>query len=215
MSACRPGAASLNAQTFDQLDKNKDGQISREEAQANPAVRDAWSKLDASNRGSVSKEEFEKFRTAQAERSSLRSRRRKGPPIAGPFLSCRRALRRLSPGWRRRWWYRIFIRYRPCPQRRRRPPRASRLRRASLPVQLQLSPRRFASGGAGRARACARLRAIAITDECSVAGVVRAHLAAKEIGQRADHRQRVHAARRAEAGAACYRPRQLWRSRRS
>ena len=68
MSPAAPGAASLNAQTFDLLDKNKDGRISREEAQANPAVRDAWSKLDASNAGSVSKEDFEKFRTAQAEK---------------------------------------------------------------------------------------------------------------------------------------------------
>jgi hypothetical protein len=62
----RPAAASWNAQTFDLLDKNKDGQISREEAQANPALLGAWSKLDASNRGSVSKEEFEKFRTSQS-----------------------------------------------------------------------------------------------------------------------------------------------------
>ncbi len=62
-----PGAASLSAQTFDQLDKNKDGKLSREEAQANPAVRDAWSKLDPTNSGSVSKEDFDKFRTAQAK----------------------------------------------------------------------------------------------------------------------------------------------------
>jgi EF hand len=67
MSPAAPGAASLSAQTFDQLDKNKDGKLSREEAQANPAVRDAWSKLDPTNSGSVSKEDFDKFRTAQAK----------------------------------------------------------------------------------------------------------------------------------------------------
>lgn len=59
-----------NAQTFDLLDKNKDGRISREEAQADPMLKDAWSKLDASNRGSVSKDEFERFRTSQAAGAS-------------------------------------------------------------------------------------------------------------------------------------------------
>jgi len=61
------GGAALSAQTFDQLDKNKDGQLSREEAQANPAVRDAWSKIDTTNSGSVSKDAFEKFRTSMAK----------------------------------------------------------------------------------------------------------------------------------------------------
>ena len=44
--------------------------------------------------------------------------------------------------------------------------------------------------------------ALALTDECSLAGVVRAHLAAKDAGLQAHHRQRVHAGRRPEAGAA-------------
>jgi len=57
------GTASWNAQTFDLLDKNKDGRISREEAQADPMLRDSWSKLDTGNRGSVSKDEFERYRT--------------------------------------------------------------------------------------------------------------------------------------------------------
>jgi outer membrane protein TolC len=61
--AAAPAAGSaLSAQTFDQLDKNKDGKLSREEGQANPAVRDAWSKIDSANTGSVSKEDFEKYR---------------------------------------------------------------------------------------------------------------------------------------------------------
>ena len=66
MSERPAAAASWNAQTFDLLDKNKDGQISREEAQADPALVSAWSRLDASNRGSVSKEDFEKFRASQS-----------------------------------------------------------------------------------------------------------------------------------------------------
>ena len=53
--------AMWNAQHFDRLDKNHDGRISREEAQGDNALRDAWSKLDASNSGSVSREDFDKY----------------------------------------------------------------------------------------------------------------------------------------------------------
>ena len=35
-------------------------------------------------------------------------------------------------------------------------------------------------------------RALALTDECSLAGVVRAHVAAKEHGSAADHRHGAH-----------------------
>lgn len=59
------GSSSWNAQTFDRIDKNRDGRISKEEAEADAAMKGAWSKLDATNRGSVSKEEFEKYRTMQ------------------------------------------------------------------------------------------------------------------------------------------------------
>lgn len=59
------GNTSWNAQTFDRIDKNRDGRISREEAEADAAMKGAWSKMDAANRGSVSKEEFEKYRTMQ------------------------------------------------------------------------------------------------------------------------------------------------------
>jgi len=59
------GTTSWNAQTFERMDKNKDGKISREEAQADAAMKDAWTKMDATNRGSISKEEFEKYRTTQ------------------------------------------------------------------------------------------------------------------------------------------------------
>ncbi|MGI8895752.1 MAG: hypothetical protein ACR2HE_08895, partial [Casimicrobiaceae bacterium] len=57
------GNTSWNAQTFDRIDKNRDGRISKEEAEADAAMKSAWSKLDSTNRGSVSKEEFEKYRT--------------------------------------------------------------------------------------------------------------------------------------------------------
>ena len=47
--------------TFDRLDTNKDGRISREEAQADPMLKDTWSKLDAENKGAVSQAEFEAY----------------------------------------------------------------------------------------------------------------------------------------------------------
>ena len=49
--------------------------------------------------------------------------------------------------------------------------------------------------------------ALALTDECSFAGVVRAHLAAKRVRPAADRRHRSAARRRHEAGAACARSR--------
>ena len=50
-----------DADLFTRLDTNKDGKISREEAQAEPRVRDAWSQLDATNAGSVSRSDFDRF----------------------------------------------------------------------------------------------------------------------------------------------------------
>ena len=62
MSSGSSGSSTMwNAQHFDRLDKNHDGRISREEAQGDNALRDAWSKLDASNSGSVSREDFDKY----------------------------------------------------------------------------------------------------------------------------------------------------------
>jgi hypothetical protein len=55
--------------------------------------------------------------------------------------------------------------------------------RAALRVQLQFPARRFACPGTGGDRAVALgYRALAITDECSMAGIVRAHVAAKACG---------------------------------
>ena len=50
-----------NTQHFDRLDKNRDGRISREEAQGDTALTGAWSKLDTANSGSVSREDFDKY----------------------------------------------------------------------------------------------------------------------------------------------------------
>jgi hypothetical protein len=62
-STSMSGSASTmwNAQHFDRIDKNRDGRISKEEAEADAAMKGAWSKLDASNRGSVSREDFDKY----------------------------------------------------------------------------------------------------------------------------------------------------------
>jgi hypothetical protein len=62
MSGGSTGTSTMwNTQHFDRLDKNRDGRISREEAQGDNALRDAWSKLDASNSGSVSREDYDKY----------------------------------------------------------------------------------------------------------------------------------------------------------
>jgi len=45
--------------TFDRLDVNHDGKLSASEAAADPKVQAAWKKIDATNKGSVSKAEFQ------------------------------------------------------------------------------------------------------------------------------------------------------------
>ncbi len=57
--------------------------------------------------------------------------------------------------------------------------------------------------------------ALAITDECSLAGVVRAHLAAKDLAPAARHRQRARARGRRARGAARDRSHELRQSRRN
>lgn len=56
-----PATSMWNTQHFDRLDKNRDGKISREEAQADNNMRDHWSKLDTSNAGSVSRADYDKY----------------------------------------------------------------------------------------------------------------------------------------------------------
>ena len=45
--------------TFDRLDVNHDGKLSSSEAAADPKVQGAWKKIDANNKGAVSKAEFQ------------------------------------------------------------------------------------------------------------------------------------------------------------
>lgn len=63
------GAATMkgrwDAATFKRLDKSGDGMLSRKEAQADPAVSGAWSKLDTANKGTVSREDFERYGRTQ------------------------------------------------------------------------------------------------------------------------------------------------------
>ena len=54
-----------SGESFSRLDTNKDGMISREEAMAEPKIRDAWSKLDPRNAGKVSRADFDKYATTQ------------------------------------------------------------------------------------------------------------------------------------------------------
>ena len=58
----------------------------------------------------------------------------------------------------------------------------SPIRRAPLPQQFLVPARRVARGGARRAAVQLGYTALAITDECSLAGVVRAHSAVKKLG---------------------------------
>ena len=58
-----PSTSTWTSSTFDRLDTNRDGVLSRQEAQADPAVNNAWNRLDAQNSGRVSKEAFERYRT--------------------------------------------------------------------------------------------------------------------------------------------------------
>jgi len=50
---------------FARLDSNKDGMLSREEAQADPIVRDAWNKLDPRSAGRISRQDFETYGASQ------------------------------------------------------------------------------------------------------------------------------------------------------
>ena len=67
-------------ETFSRLDTNKDGMISREEAQADATVRGAWSKLDAKNAGKVSRAEWDKYGSTQEQSNQFNSG---GPAPAG------------------------------------------------------------------------------------------------------------------------------------
>lgn len=58
-SSTTSDSMSTSAATFDRLDTNHDGKLSASEAAADPKVQGAWKKLDAGNKGSISKAEFQ------------------------------------------------------------------------------------------------------------------------------------------------------------
>jgi len=58
-----PSTSTWTSSTFDRLDTNRDGILSRQEAQADPSVLNAWDRLDAQNAGRVNKETFERYGT--------------------------------------------------------------------------------------------------------------------------------------------------------
>jgi hypothetical protein len=62
-----------SGESFSRLDTNRDGMISREEAQADPMVRDAWGKLDARNAGRVSRADFDKYGASQPQSNQFNS----------------------------------------------------------------------------------------------------------------------------------------------
>ena len=59
-------AASATA-TFADLDANKDGAISKVEAERNTGLKDAFASLDADKNGKLNAEEFAKFSAASAD----------------------------------------------------------------------------------------------------------------------------------------------------
>ena len=84
------------------------------------------------------------------------------------------------------------------------------VRRTACLEQFLFFARRFAARGIDRAGQTSWIIArLALTDECSLAGVVRAHVAAKEHGSAADHRHGAHLHRRAETRGAGHRSREL------
>ena len=62
-----PRSGTWSLETFSRLDLNKDGMISKDEAQADPTIRDAWSKLDAKNAGKVTLADFDTYGRSQAQ----------------------------------------------------------------------------------------------------------------------------------------------------
>jgi hypothetical protein len=55
------GSSQWDAAAFDRLDTNGDGRISSAEAQADPMMRDHWTRMDSGNRGYVDRSGFEDY----------------------------------------------------------------------------------------------------------------------------------------------------------
>lgn len=58
------GSAAAGGVSFEKADANKDGRISRSEAQGNATLSDRFAKLDKDNDGSLSRSEFKDFQGA-------------------------------------------------------------------------------------------------------------------------------------------------------
>ena len=50
-----------DGKTFDRLDTNRDGMLSRDEVQGDMTMREHWTKLDREGKGNVSRVQFEEF----------------------------------------------------------------------------------------------------------------------------------------------------------
>ena len=60
------GAAfAADSSNYDTLDQNHDGVISEQEAASSPALKEAWSKVDANMDGKVDQAEFSAFELAE------------------------------------------------------------------------------------------------------------------------------------------------------
>ena len=80
----RADVQSRIAAHFARFDTNRDGLISREEAQAEPAVRDAWSRLDAKNAGKVSRADFDRYAASQPQSNQFNSGGSTPPATGAP-----------------------------------------------------------------------------------------------------------------------------------
>jgi hypothetical protein len=69
---------------FTQLDANKDGSISNDEAQASPVVARSFAKADANGDGSISRDEFMSSFTTRAPASAAPPPAESAPPPTVP-----------------------------------------------------------------------------------------------------------------------------------
>lgn len=58
-------------ETFQSLDTNNDGKLSKSEAAAAPNVKDHWSKADTNNDGSLDKAEFSAFESSHMQKGNM------------------------------------------------------------------------------------------------------------------------------------------------
>jgi hypothetical protein len=68
--------------TFDRLDVNRDGRISRTEAASDDLMMNHWSRMDSTNQGYVDRENFERFRANLGNRANDNTNSKTGNPAA-------------------------------------------------------------------------------------------------------------------------------------